>query len=92
MPPAPLPSEGTISVRLASGRTFTAALDARTDATQLWLRFQQAGAEVLRPIEWDRVASAEVAGQKLSGDELHAFGRAVAARDSRLIPPWPGSR
>ena len=67
---APPASETTISVRLSSGRTFTAMLDARTDSTQLWLRCEQAGAELLRPIAWDRVVSAEVAGQTISGEEL----------------------
>ncbi len=69
-PPAPVASENAISVYLASGRTFTAALDARTDPVQLWLRFEQAGATLLRPIRWDRVIWAEVAGEKLSGRQL----------------------
>jgi hypothetical protein len=64
-------AEATITVHLASGRTFEAALDARTSAAELWLRFNRAGAELLRPIDWDRIVSAEVAGKTLSGEELH---------------------
>ncbi len=75
VPPAPLPaSHAEITFHLASGRTFAAALDARTDATQLWLRFERPGAEILRPIGWDCVASAELAGQQISGQQ---FRRAV---------------
>jgi len=59
-----------ISVELSSGRTFRARLDARTDARQLWLRWQQESAVVLRPIRWDRVVRARVAEQELSGESL----------------------
>ena len=70
-PASSLSAENTISIHLASGRTFTAALDVRTDADRLWLRFRQAGAEVFRPIDWDCVVSAEVADQDISGAEFH---------------------
>jgi hypothetical protein len=73
-PPAPAPASGDlIAVSLVGGRTYTAALDARTDSVQLWLRFETDGAEILRPIRWDRVAWAEVAGQKIPGEELHGL-------------------
>ena len=53
------------------------ALDARTSAAELWLRFGQAGAELLRPIDWDRVVSAEVAGHKFTGEELRQLIDAI---------------
>jgi hypothetical protein len=84
-PPAPLASETTIVVHLANGSSFTAALDARTDAGQLWLRFGKAGAELFRPIDWDGVVSAEVAGQRLSGSDL----RSLVAQIRREIPAQP---
>ncbi len=64
-------SDADISVDLASGRTLTGALDARTTAAELWLRASHGGAELLRPIRWDRVVSAEVAGCRLTGEEIH---------------------
>lgn len=71
-PPAPA-SDRTISVHLASGRTFWAEVDAQSNSRQLWLRFAAAGATVLRPIDWDRVLWAKVAGEKLSGSELRGL-------------------
>jgi hypothetical protein len=59
-----------VVVHLFSGRTMTAKIDARTDAAQLWLRWESPGAEVLRPIQWDRVAAAEINGNKISGKEF----------------------
>ncbi len=64
-------SEVSVSVQLASGRTFTGVLDARTSAAELWLRCAQGGSELLRPIAWERVVSARIAGNQFTGDELH---------------------
>ncbi len=60
----------SISVEVASGRTFGGQLDARTDAVQLWLRSGRGSAVLLRPIQWDRVVQVHVAGQDLSGEEF----------------------
>jgi hypothetical protein len=78
-------SDDMITVHLASGRTFTAALDARTNSTELWLRSDADGVEVLRPIRWDHVASAEVAGRTLSGATLHGLVDEIR----RTIPAQP---
>lgn len=59
-----------IVVHLVSGRAMTANIDARTDAKQLWLRWESPGAEVLRPIDWDCVAVAEINDDKISGNEF----------------------
>ena len=90
IPPAPVPasdeaSDDLITVHLASGRSFTAALDPRTDSTELWLRFETNGVEVLRPIHWDRVTSAELAGQTLPGETLHGLVDEIR----RTIPAQP---
>jgi hypothetical protein len=59
-----------IVVHLTSGRTMTAKIDARTDPAALWLRWESPCAEVLRPIQWDRVAAAELNGDKITGKEF----------------------
>ena len=59
-----------IVVHLISGRTMTAQIDARTDAGQLWLRWESPGAEVLRPIKWKCVTAAEINGNDISGKEF----------------------
>jgi hypothetical protein len=80
-----------VTVELASTRRFTAELDPRTDASQLWLRFPGRSGYMLRPIDWDRVVRAEYAGLSWSGRELH---EAVAvlreafpvANETSLVP------
>ena len=62
--------EKSISIEVASGRTFGGQLDARTDAARLWLRSGRGAAVLLRPIQWDRVVQVHVAGQDLSGEEF----------------------
>ena len=70
-PAGPQDAKRRIAVRLASGRTFTAELDTRTDASLLYLRWRQGSASILRPIQWDRVVRVHVAGGQLSGGEFH---------------------
>jgi len=53
-----------LTVRLASGRKFTAQVDSRTD-DMLWLRFSNGGGSLLRPIAWDRVTAAELDGKQV---------------------------
>jgi hypothetical protein len=80
-------NQDVIVVHLNSGRTMTAKIDARTDAEQLWLRWESPGAEVLRPIEWQCVAAAEINGNNISGKEF--FDLVVQIR--RDIPAQPVS-
>ncbi|HXT59097.1 MAG TPA: hypothetical protein VN699_10700 [Pirellulales bacterium] len=61
-----------IAVRLASGRTFTGAVDDRTNSEQLWLRFDKGGVSILRPIPWPSIAAARRGEQGLTADELRA--------------------
>lgn len=58
-----------LSVKLVSGREFTAQVDHRT-GEQLWLRFSSGGGSVLRPIAWERVTSAQVDGKNIELNEL----------------------
>lgn len=78
-------SKAVIAVHLASGRTLTAALNPRTDAALLWLCFERGETEILRPIRWDRVIWAEVAGDRLPGEELQR----LIAQLRQEIPAQP---
>lgn len=64
-----------LTVRLASGRDFTAHVDARTEE-KLWLRFSSGGGNILRPIAWDRIVSAKLDGKDVDLPEL----RGICAR------------
>ncbi len=70
-------AEESITVHLASGRTFTARVDPRTDAAQLWLRWEHGSAVLQRPIRWDRVVRAEVAGEEISGPQLRQIVQTI---------------
>lgn len=73
---------GPVTVEAASGRRFTAEVDARTDRGRLWLRWGRGSDFILRPMDWERVVRVQVAGETFSGGEFH---RAVGAvRD--LVP------
>ena len=76
--PAPVAADETV-VRVASGRQFAGAIDARTDAEKLWIRGTYGGLTVRRPIDWDRVVSARHAGEELSAEAFRA-----AALESNL--------
>ncbi len=73
---------GTITVDLASGRTFTAEVDPRTDESELWLRSRRGGATILRPVRWDRVVRARVGREVVSGEQL----RGIVATVRRAMP------
>jgi hypothetical protein len=65
---AGVPADGQVRVLLASGRYFTAAIDHRTDATTLWLRWGQETGVILRPIDWERVVRVNIGGETFSGN------------------------
>lgn len=71
-----------LSVKLASGRVFTAHVDKRTDEL-LWLRFSSGGGNILRPIAWERVVEARLDGETVELNEL----RAVCAELKSGAPP-----
>jgi hypothetical protein len=89
----------TITVELTSGRSFTGAVDARTDDERLWLRFGSHGTTLIRPIAWERIERAEHSGQWMAGDELRALAenlklaadasKPVAAENVPTIPSAP---
>jgi len=83
----------TIDVDLASGRTFTAHVDPRTDASTLWLRSQRRGTtmSILRPVQWDQVVSARVGRDEVSGEQLRGIVETVRLAMPAVEPPDPQS-
>lgn len=82
----------TIRLQLASGRSVRGQLDPRTDASRLWLRRQRGKALLRRPIHWDRVVLATVAGSEISGEDLRRRVAAVRARLPLAPPDSDGPR
>ncbi len=76
-----------VSVHLDSGRTFHGLVDPRTDDVQLWLRCTYGRAVILRPIEWSRVAQAEVAGVTETADRFRE--RVAQLRQETPGRFWP---
>ena len=79
----------TVRVETRAGKVVTGQIDARTDDTQLWLRFTGTTTIVLRPIAWrfvsvvrpvtddraeDAAASAVPASDSNAGQALQALG------------------
>ena len=86
-----------VSVIMASGRHFTGLVDARTDDSRLWLRVESGSITLLRPIDWDRIAGAQIGAKKLSADELRAESTSLKSaqvaieHDEAGVPPLAGA-
>ncbi|MCE9555034.1 MAG: hypothetical protein K8T91_16900 [Planctomycetes bacterium] len=79
-----------VTVRLASGRSFTAAIDGKTDATTLWLRFDAPGGTLLRPVQWSRVISAHGPQGEMTAEQIQQNWPGMASRvDSPTFPLAP---
>src|SRR5207244_4505448 len=76
-----------VSVGLASGRRFTAYIDARTNDDKLWLRFEGQGILVLRPIDWDRLRSAEIGGRTLTVADFKQHAASLSSSASEEVSP-----
>lgn len=70
-PPPPPAPRAMIKVQLQSGRVFSGDVDSQTDGQELMLRTNMLGGFIARPIQWERVVRAEIAGEAISGDQLH---------------------
>ncbi len=86
-----------VTLRLASGRERTGFIDPRTDDAHLWLRSEADSITMLRPIDWDRIASAQIGEKRLSRDELRAAAAELkmpeATRETRgSSTPAPARR
>ncbi|PQO26547.1 hypothetical protein [Blastopirellula marina] len=73
-----------IAVSLESGRTLTGTVSAKTDDAQLWLASGSGGLKVLRPIDWDRIVSAEVDGEAVTIEQLRAEQFDLVEPDVRI--------
>ncbi len=79
-----------VEVEVASGRTFVALVDARTDEQQLWLRFERGQSQLLRPIAWEAIVAAHQDGRPLSSEQLQALAT-TRERSARRASPQPAS-
>jgi hypothetical protein len=67
-----------VSVSLDSGRVFNGLVDQRTTADRFWLKSSQAGAAVLRPIQWNRIVEATVGEHTIGVDEFRSYALQAA--------------
>lgn len=90
-----------VLVELASGRRFLGTVDARTSDRELWLRFGDSTAHVLRPIDWASIRRAMLDGAEVPLGRLRAQAAALPkpalpslgeqlAAVRRIAPPAPG--
>ena len=78
----------TVTLTLKSGRTLTAHVDARSDEARLWLRFDAPSTALYRPIAWDRVVRATIAGRELSSEDMRrSIDTWKSTRPSPITPP-----
>ncbi len=91
-------ADQTMTVELASGRTFSGAVDVRTDDERLWLRFGSHTTTLLRPIAWNRIDRAKYNGQWMTADELRPMAESLKstaassnslATETRAAPVFP---
>ncbi|HTN75879.1 MAG TPA: hypothetical protein VL096_11555 [Pirellulaceae bacterium] len=89
LPIMPAGGAEPVTVSLESGRAFTGEVDPKTNAQKLWLRFGAANSQILRPIDWDRVAKATQGEKTLTNDDLQALAKAAAdaAPPMEIVPP-----
>jgi len=78
----------TMTVRLHDGTALRAAIDSKTDASALWLRFDRTTAVLYRPLAWSAVKQIEAGGQVFSVNEvLGQLTEFVSDRQLPLEPP-----
>ena len=85
VPPPPVPYP-MITVHLQSGRVFSGDVDPQTDEHEFVLSTSRSGGVFVRPIRWDRVVRAEIAGEVISGVQLHQI-----VAEIRRVHPKPAA-
>ncbi len=80
-----------LTVALQSGRSFTAAVDARTDDERLWLRFGDDTARLYRPVAWRSIIAAWRADQQIPLDQLRQVAEAMKTAPADPGEPEPPS-
>jgi hypothetical protein len=83
------PADVHVTVRLTSGRSFTAAIDGRSDGTTLWLRFSSDRTTILRPVAWSAVSKGQADGRDVSTDELKRWAAVARTDDASTNEPRP---
>lgn len=78
-----------ITVQVRSGRSFTAQIDERSDASKLWLRFSKETSSILRPIEWSAITEITRGDRLLPMNEVRE--QAIAAHEALLRQPKPAT-
>jgi hypothetical protein len=81
-----MPAAQLAAVELASGRTFSGYVDARTGGDTLWLRFEYGRATLWRPIDWSRVVSASVGAKQYDASEFRKAAASLAT--PAQLPAW----
>ncbi|HVC93622.1 MAG TPA: hypothetical protein VND64_08030 [Pirellulales bacterium] len=76
-----------VTVRLRSGRTFTGAVDFRTNQDRLWLRFDGGSTMVLRSIDWNAVVSSRRGNMRLTPAELRESAAELGSSRPQLVSP-----
>ena len=81
----------TVTVDVASGRSFAGEVDSRTDEAQLWLRCPLGSGILRRPIDWDRVVEVRLAGESFSSEEFQQAVRSVSQMLGEQAEPEEGA-
>jgi hypothetical protein len=64
------PAGPAVVVHLQSGRTLSGQVDPATNEREFVLRSSVGPGLIQRPIQWERLAWAEIVGEQISGPEL----------------------
>lgn len=75
---------GLVTIRLIDGRAYCGRIDPRSDASELWLRFERGGITVRRPFTWSELASVDVTNQTA---DVAAWRQSVLASPAVGAPP-----
>jgi len=73
-------------VYLQSGRTFLGQVDPETDGQRFVLRSHVGSGTIQRPIQWDRIVWARIAGETISGKALHQVVLEIRQAAKRTLP------
>jgi hypothetical protein len=79
--PAASASEKVV-IRLRSGRSFAAELDARSNQTQLWLRFGKESLSILRAVTWESIVGVSLEDREISREELRQIVQTLPSSET----------
>jgi hypothetical protein len=82
LPLAAPAAEPIVVVELTGGKVMQGAVDAATSAEELVLRSGRNGVTIRRPVRWDRIARATLAGRVVEAEELQRLAPSTAGQAS----------